>query len=257
MPAITQFLSPGFVVPGVQYGFFGRTGGVSSGYYSSLNVTAKRDSLENVLENQRRALQALDSSLDHLIMLEQVHGCQVHVVKNPEGAIVEADGLVTTLEGVALGIQTADCVPVLFSTRGGEVIGACHAGWKGAFAGIVENTVSAMEGLGGARGEIRAVVGPCIAQSSYEVGEDFFKIFYDQDSKNICFFLEGKKAGKFFFDIRGYVSSRLGLAGIGAVSHVDCDTFEQEGYFFSNRRRTLRAEPYFGGQLSAIAKRNV
>ncbi len=252
---ISLFTSLEFKLPDIVHAFFGRTGGVSEGYYHSLNCcfVNKDDQLDRVLENRRRALEALTPQVTHLCLNEQIHSANVQTITALPHASAKADGMVTNLSHVALGIQTADCVPVLFSCEKTKVIGACHAGWKGALAGIIANTIAAMKDLGASSAAIRAVVGPCIAQASYEVGPEFYDSFVNAHSKNDRFFT-AIEAHKFLFDIRGYVHYRLEEAGLVHISHVCHDTCAEEDYFFSNRRRMIRGEPTFGGQISMIAK---
>ena len=252
---ISLFTSLEFKLPGIVHAFFGRTGGVSEGYYDSLNCSFinKEDPLDRVLENRRRALEALTPQVTHLCLNEQIHSPIVQSITALPHVCAKADGMVTNLSHVALGIQTADCVPILFSCEKTKVIGACHAGWKGALAGIVGNTVAAMKDLGASNAAIRAVVGPCIAQASYDVGPEFYDNFVNAHSENDRFFTP-TAANKFLFDIRGYVHYRLEEAGLVHISHVRHDTCAEEDHFFSNRRRTIRGEPTFGGQISMIAK---
>ena len=254
--AISLFRSPALRLhaPAACHGFFGRTGGVSHGYFESLNTCAfdKDDSLENVMENRKRALNALHPNLQVLCINNQTHSTDVQVITSLPHTRIAADGMVTRLSSVALGIQTADCVPVLFASTSG-VIGACHAGWKGALAGIVENTIAAMVAMGDQRQDIHAAVGPCIAQESYEVGQEFYDQFLNQSHENSAFF-RPLQADTYLFDIRGYVERRLHEVGVEHISHVNYDTCQDEDHFFSNRRRTHRGEPTFGGQISLIAK---
>ena len=255
MSEIRLYTSPAFSLPGLKHGFFGRTGGVSSGVFESLNCCAhgKEDPLENVLENRRRALQALDPKLTHLCLCTQVHGADVQTISTLPHPCFPGDGMVTNLTGAALGIQTADCVPVLFACTSSGVIGACHGGWKGAVAGIVGNTVEKMVKLGACQSTIHAVVGPCIAQASYEVSGDYYETFLMQSKENQRFF-QVLPTGKHLFDLRAYVHQRLEAAGVSHISHVTYDTCADEKNFFSNRRKTLRKEKGFGGQISLIAK---
>ena len=170
----------------------------------------------------------------------------------PDDARPHADAMVTNLPGLALGILTADCAPILFADRAAGVIGAAHAGWKGAFGGVVEETVAAMERLGASRTSIAAAVGPCIARRSYEVDETFARRFFEADPATERFFAEGR-AGHYQFDLEGYVLSRLGEAGLSRVEALGQDTYAQEEAFYSYRRSTHRGEPTYGRQIALIA----
>ena len=234
---------------GVAHGFFSRRGGVSTGQYDSLNCgPGSGDEAAHVAENRRRAAAAL--GLDVLRTCYQVHGTRVVTVEDDATETrVEADALVSRARGIALGVLTADCAPVLFHDPAAGVIGAAHAGWRGALAGVVEETVAAMEALGAARNSLRAVVGPCIAQASYEVGPDFPEAFRDGNA----FFEAGLRAGHWQFDLPGYVMARLARLGIGEAVALGHDTYDDEERFFSYRRSCHRGENDYGRCLSAIA----
>ena len=233
---------------GVAHGFFSRRGGVSEGLYASLNCgPGSNDDAGHVAENRRRATAAL--GLEDLRTCYQVHGTRVVVVDDKASETrVEADGLVSRARGIALGVLTADCAPVLFRDPVAEVIGATHAGWRGALSGVVEETVAAMESLGAARNSLTAVVGPCIAQVSYEVGPDFPEAFGDNDQ----FFEAGPRAGHWQFDLPGYVVARHARLGIGEAVALGHDTYDDEERFFSYRRSCHRGEKDYGRCLSAI-----
>lgn len=241
----------------LRHGFFTREGGVSGGIYASLNCGAgSRDAAANVVENKRRAAGRFDLEDRALVTLYQVHSADVvHVTEPfaPDGERPKADAMVTDRPGVMLGILTADCAPVLFADAERGVVGAAHAGWRGAVTGVVENTVREMERLGAARGSISAVVGPCIAQDSYQVGSEFPAPFLAQDAGNARYFLPDAEAGKFRFDLRGYVLGRLAAAGLGRIDAVARDTYAEDGLFFSYRRTCHRGEDDYGRGLSAIA----
>ncbi len=238
-------------LPTIAHGFFGREGGVSRGVYASLNCgPGSRDVPQAVVENRARALAALGPGL-RLITLGQIHSAIVHPV-GPEWDFdvkPEGDGLVTDRPGVALGILTADCAPVLFADAETGVIGAAHAGWKGAAAGVLENTVAAMEKLGARRGRIVAAIGPAISQANYEVGPDMRARFAAGDDR---FFAPGR-AGHFHFDLPGYAAHRLRQAGVGKIADLGLCTYPMENGFFSFRRTTHRGEADYGRELSAIA----
>jgi purine-nucleoside/S-methyl-5'-thioadenosine phosphorylase / adenosine deaminase len=238
-------------LPTIAHGFFGRDGGVSQGVYASLNCgPGSRDDPKAVAENRARASAALGSGL-RLVTLGQIHSAIVH----PVGAVwdfgvkQEGDGLVTDRLGVALGILTADCAPVLFADPEASVIGAAHAGWKGAVAGVLENTVAVMEKLGARRGQIVAAIGPAISQANYEVGADMRARFDAGDDR---FFTPGR-AGHFHFDLPGYAAHRLRRAGVEKIADLGLCTYPMEAGFFSFRRTTHRGEADYGRELSAIA----
>lgn len=245
-------------IAGLRHGFFTRRGGVSRGVYESLNVGyGSDDAREAVAENRRLAMAALDRPAEALNTVYQVHGTEVALAEtcwDPTKA-PQADAQVTDRPGVVIGILTADCVPVLFAgtaADGRKVVGAAHAGWKGALAGVLESTMASMEKLGASRDGICAAIGPCIGQDSYEVGPEFSAPFLAQDPANERFFRPGRREGHPMFDIAGYVESRLGAAGIGAVGRIAADTCAEPEQFFSYRRKTHAGEPDYGRQLSAI-----
>ncbi|HWX48846.1 MAG TPA: peptidoglycan editing factor PgeF [Roseomonas sp.] len=241
---------------GLPHGFFTRRGGVSSGGFATLNCSLSgRDDPEKVVVNRARAMEALGLAPSVLSGAHQVHGIAVAEVTEPipNEARPEADALVTNRPGLALGVVTADCGPVLFADRKAGVVGAAHAGWRGAVAGILEETVQAMERLGAHRGDIVAVVGPCIRQNSYEVGADLREAVLAQNPANARFFAEGRRPEHWQFDLPGYCAVRMMKVGLGTVAVLAADTFADAGSFFSHRRRTLAGEGPIGHQLSAIA----
>jgi len=239
--------------PGIAHGFFTREGGVSTGIYASLNCGGgSGDDRDAVAENRARAAAALGVARDALATNHQVHGIAVtRLVRPIAGGRPRADALVTKERGVALGILTADCVPVLFADRDAGVVGAAHAGWRGALGGVLEATVRAMAGLGADPARIRAGLGPAIAAASYEVGPEFPAPFLAQDPGNARFFAAAN--ARFRFDLGGYVRARLGALGLGAVAATGGDTAADPERFFSYRRACLRGEPDYGRLLSAIA----
>jgi len=249
---ITPFTHPFLDDDAIAHGFFGRAGGISSGLYRGLNCgLGSHDRREDVLENRRRVTEALGQSPASLTTLYQVHSPTVITVAEPfDGHVPEADALVTGVPGVTLGILTADCVPVLFADTTAEIIGAAHAGWKGAVGGVLENTIQAMEDLGAEREDIRAVIGPCIAQSSYEVGAEFIARFTAAEQAQ--FFIPSNRAGHALFDLPSYVAMRLSAAGLQQVALLAMDTCTNEENFFSYRRSTLRGEPDYGRHISCI-----
>jgi len=240
----------------IRHGFFTREGGVSEGIYASLNCgLGSRDSAENVIANRARALATLDLPPTALATVYQQHTADVVVVDEHWDAAKPpvADAMVTNRTGVALGILTADCAPVLLADPRANVIGAAHAGWRGALGGVLDNTVAEMVKLGAKANRIVAAVGPCIAQRSYEVGPEFPAPFLAEDADNHFFFaLSAAHSGRWFFDLPGYVARRLGKIGIDDVARTPCDTCREEDRFFSYRRATLRGEPDYGRELSVI-----
>jgi len=240
---------------GIAHGFFERNGGVSSGIYTSLNTgLGSSDRREDVLENRRRVAGVMDVPPEHLLTLYQVHSADVVHVRRPEDAQgVKADAMVTTTPGLALGVLSADCAPVLFADGQAGVIGAAHAGWGGAFRGVLEATADAMVALGARRDAIAAVIGPCIAQASYEVGPEFLERFVDADGANARHFMPSTRQGHHRFDLPGYALGRLRRAGLSAPVWLGLDTCADPARFFSYRRSVHRAEGDYGRQISAIA----
>lgn len=241
-------------LPRVKHGFFTRNGGVSTGAFTSLNCSLSgKDDAAAVRENRTRAAAALGLPHHALCGLTQVHGKRVVVADDawPEDQRPEADAVVTRRAGLVLGIITGDCAPVLFADRATGVIGGAHAGWRGAVGGVLEETVLAMEGLGATRRDIIAVVGPCIHQPSYEVAADLRDAVLARDPADARFFANGKREGRWQFDLPGYCAARLAALGV-AVSILAHDTLADEARFFSHRRNTLAAGGPIGHQLSAI-----
>ncbi|MFL6689295.1 MAG: peptidoglycan editing factor PgeF [Alphaproteobacteria bacterium] len=242
--------------PEIAHGFFGRSGGVSEGIFSSLNCgPGSGDDRQRVVENRRRALAPLaGATRADLVTLYQVHSAQTVTVMTPWG-IGEgprADGMATNLPGLALGILTADCAPVLLADAKAKVIGAAHAGWQGALAGILEATIGTMEALGAERAKIVAAVGPCIDQTNYEIGPEFLARFLAQGEHNARWFVPSDKPRHHRFDLAGYVVGRLAVAGITRVETIPACTYGREDEFFSFRRASHRGEKGYGRQLSAI-----
>ena len=241
---------------GVQHRFFTRLGGVSTGLYSSLNCGyGSGDSPDNVRENRRRAAATFGLAEADLLTLHQIHSTEVltlGAIRWTSPGAPKADALVTDRPGVALGVLAADCAPVLFADTNARVIGAAHAGWKGAHGGVIEATIAAMERLGARRENLLAAIGPCIGRDSYEVGPEFPTPFLAQDKGNDAFFRPAPRAGHFLFDLAGYVAQRLGRAGVtvGTTGH---DTLAGSNDFFSYRRNTLNGVRDYGRGLSAIA----
>jgi YfiH family protein len=239
---------------GLPHGFLGRRGGVSKGELAGLNVGyGSNDERAAIDENRRRAVAAL-ARRAQLVTVHQVHSADVVIAEGPwsQDRRPHADALVSDRPGLLLGILTADCAPVLFTDQAAGVIGAAHAGWRGAFAGITDSTIAAMERLGASRERICAAVGPCIGPASYEVDEGFRARILDADPANARFFTDGP-AGKPHFDLPRYVVHRLLAGGIGEVEALHLDTYADADRFFSYRRATHRGEADYGRQLSAIA----
>ncbi|MBC9034756.1 peptidoglycan editing factor PgeF [Sphingomonas sp. JC676] len=236
---------------GIAHGFVGRRGGVSSGILAGLNVgTGSQDDPALIAENRRRATEAVLPG-GRLVTVFQVHSPDAVIATEPFAERPHADAVVTDRPGLALGILTADCAPVLFADAQAGVIGAAHAGWKGAVGGVTDSTIAAMEKLGARRERIAAAIGPCIARASYEVNQDFFTRFAEADPANERFFADGKP-GHYQFDLEAYVAHRLAAAGIRTVEALGLDTYAHEDRFYSFRRSTHRGEPDYGRQISII-----
>lgn len=244
--------------PDIRHAFFTRCGGVSGGPFESLNCGfGSGDAADTVARNRAIAMARLGLSADRLVTCYQVHSATVITVEHPwpRDAPPRADGLVTAVSGITLGILTADCAPILFEDVAAGVIGAAHGGWRGALGGIVEATLDRMEGLGAERARIRAGIGPCIAQCSYEVGPEFPQHFAE-DSSSAAFFVPALRTGHFMFDLPGYIEHRLTRAGVVTIERAAHDTVAEDQHFFSYRRACLRGEPVYGRALSAIALRD-
>ena len=241
---------------GVHHGFFTREGGVSGGLFASLNCGyGSNDDPANVARNRAIAADRLGLAQDRLITCYQIHSATVLTVTAPwrrEDA-PRADGMVADRPGIALGVLAADCAPVLFADPEAGVIGAAHGGWKGALGGVMEATVAAMIALGAAPPRIRAGIGPCIAQQSYEVGPEFPGRFAEADAESGAFFVAAERPGHFRFDLPGYIASRLARLGLGAVADAACDTVADPARFFSYRRACLNGERDYGRALAAIS----
>jgi polyphenol oxidase len=246
---------------GIRHGFFGRTGGVSEGIYGSLNCgPGSGDARAHVLENRRQVGTALDGA--KLVTLGQVHSANVVVVSAPwtvgtmpaddAKTIPLGDAMVTATPGIALGILTADCAPILFADAEAGVIGAAHAGWKGALGGVAEATLAAMMELGANRARIAAAIGPCISQANYEVGAEFHARFVSEDAAHARFFVAGERVEHHLFDLEGFVADRLAKAGVDRIERLSACTYAREADFFSFRRATHRGEKDYGREISAI-----
>ena len=238
---------------GLPHGFLGRRGGVSAGLYAGLNVgLGSDDDSAAIRENRRRAVEAVLSGA-RLVTLHQVHSADAVAASAPwpDDARPHADALVTDRPGLALGVLTADCTPVLLADAQAGVVGAAHAGWKGALGGVTDSAIAAMEKLGASRDRIVAAIGPVIARISYEVDDGFARRFEEADPANERFFSPGREGHK-QFDLEAYVAARLAAAGIGRIELLGLDTYADEERFFSFRRATHRGEPGYGRQISLI-----
>lgn len=238
------------------HGFFTRRGGVSEGPYASLNCSLSgADRREAVLENRALAAQAIGAAPDRLVGLTQVHGDVTVTVVEPwlPGAGPRADACVTATPGMALGIVTADCAPVLFADMRAGVVGAAHAGWRGALGGVLESTIAAMLRLGATPDGITAVVGPCIQAASYEVAADLRDAVLARDAADARFFADAARPDRWQFDLSGYCVARLLAAGVAVAEALAADTLAEPDRFFSHRRRTLAGGGAIGHQISIIA----
>ena len=238
----------------VSHGFFGRQGGVSTGQYSRLNVgRGSDDDPDHISENRRRVAAALGTSRDHLLSLSQIHSTDVLIVDSPWDYDYRphADGLVTQQPGLAISALAADCGPVLFCDPEARVIGACHAGWRGAVGGVTDSTINAMESCGAARENIRAVLGPCISAPNYEVGQNFKDTVLGQDIEaESCF--HTPEGGVPHFDLKAYISTRLKRAGLNDIAALPDCTYAAPDDYFSYRYNTHHKVSDYGRQISAI-----
>lgn len=235
-----------------RHGFFTRKGGASSGVYAGLNCgTGSGDQAEIVAINRARVAEAMGVDPGALVGLHQVHSAEAVTVTGPTDARPRADALVTASPGVALSVLTADCQPVLFADPQAQVIGAAHAGWRGARDGVLEATVAAMVQLGADRGRIIAVIGPTISQTAYEVGQEFLESFLDEDARNARFFVNGRE-GRYQFDLPGYSLARLRAAGIDQSEWTRHCTYRDPDRFYSFRRTTHAGEADYGRLISVI-----
>lgn len=251
-------MNPGYLTGALPlpHAFFTRQGGVSTGAFASLNCSlSSPDDPEAVRRNRAAAAGVLGAAPAEMLGLYQVHGVAVADGRAPwdDATRPRADAAVTDRPGQVLSIVTADCAPVLFADAEAGVVGAAHAGWRGAVAGVLEATIDAMEGLGARRARIAALVGPCIGQASYEVGADLRDEVLARDAADARFFAPGRREDRWQFDLAGYCVARLAAAGAGQARALMVDTLAEEDRFFSHRRRTLAGGGPIGHQLSAIA----
>jgi YfiH family protein len=240
---------------GVRHSFFTRDGGVSAGIYSSLNGgVGSKDDVQSVAENRARMARALDVAPDHLLGCYQIHSPEVVVADRPwtPAHRPKADAIVTKVPGLAIGVSTADCGPLLFADENAGVIGAAHAGWRGAFTGVIEATVAAMEKLGADRSRISAALGPLIRQQNYEVSQSFVDEFRRADESHARFFKPASRDGHAMFDLPAFVAKRIAQSGIGRFEDLQLCTYADEERFYSYRRSVHRAEPDYGRHINAI-----
>jgi YfiH family protein len=241
-------------IPGLRHAFFTRDGGVSGGVYGSLNGgLGSDDDPAHVAENRRRMAEQMGVSPANFLSVWQIHSPDAMTVSGPwQGASrPRADAMVTRTEGLAIGVTAADCGPILLVDPNARVIGAAHAGWKGALTGIVESAVAAMEKLGAERSGIVAAIGPLIRQHSYEVGSEFVERFIEADAENAPFFIPATREGHAMFDLAGFIRMRLDKAGVLLIDDLGLDTYTDER-FFSYRRSVHRKEPDYGRHVHAI-----
>ena len=242
-------------IPGLRHAFFTREGGVSGGVYAGLNGgIGSHDDPADVGENRRRMAAQLGVTPENFLSVHQTHSPDAIVATGPwpGPARPKADAIVTRSEGLALGVTAADCGPILLADAKARVIGAAHAGWKGALTGVIEATVDAMEKLGAQRSSMVAAIGPLIRQPSYEVGGEFVERFIGADAENAVFFLPGERSGHAMFDLAGYIRRRLENAGVLMIDDLGLDTYSDER-FYSYRRSVHRKEADYGRHVHAIA----
>jgi polyphenol oxidase len=251
-----QFLTAeSLQIPGLAHGFFTRLGGVSQGVYASLNGgVGSRDAREAVTENRARIAAALGTPPERLAVPFQIHSPDAVAINElwPPSARPHCDALVTATPGLALGVTGADCGMILFADQRAHVIGAAHAGWKGALTGVVEATVTAMERLGAKPSDIVAALGPCIGHKSYEVGPEFVAAFERAGDDTARYFSPSRRAGHSMFNLNAYIAERAARAGVGRFEDLRLDTYADERRFFSYRRTTHRKEPDYGRLISVI-----
>jgi YfiH family protein len=246
-------------LPGIRHAFFSRHGGVSAGVYDSLNGgIGSRDAPERVAENRARMAAAIGVPAPNFLTTYQIHSPDVVTVERPWSLDERprADAMVTRVTGIAIGVSTADCGPILFADAEARVIGAAHAGWRGAFSGVIEATIAAMERCGAARGNIVAAIGPMIRRSNYEVGPEFVARFAADNAENMQFFSPSQNNGHAMFDLAGYIAARLSAAGIRHHEDIGRCTYADEESFYSYRRSVHRHESDYGRHINAIVLSN-
>jgi YfiH family protein len=243
-------------LPGIRHGFFTRSGGVSEGLYESLNGGVGSEDLpERVAENRARMANQLGMAPEHFLTCYQIHSPEVVVAETPwpTAERPRADAIVTRVPNLAIGVSTADCGPVLLADPQARVIGAAHAGWRGALTGVIDRTVSAMEKLGAKRNRIVAAAGPMIRQPNYEVGQDLIDRFVAVEPNTVRFFKPAARPAHAMFDLAGYIVSRMRRAGIESIEDIGLCTYADPAQFFSYRRATHRGESDYGRHINAIA----
>jgi YfiH family protein len=242
-------------VPGLRHAFFTREGGVSGGIHASLNGgLGSQDDPANVRENRRRMAAQMGVAPEHFLGVHQIHSPDAVVAVGPwqDGQRPRADAMVTRVEGLSIGVTAADCGPILLADPNARVIGAAHAGWKGALTGVIESTVAAMEELGAERSGMLAAIGPLIRQHSYEVGGEFVERFLEHDAENALFFIPSPRENHAMFDLAGFIRMRLENAGVLMIDDIGVDTYSDERCY-SYRRSVHRGEPDYGRHVHAIA----
>ena len=238
----------------ITHGFFTRAGGQSEGVYASLNCGfGSGDAYESVRQNRHFVAEEMGVADESLVTPYQIHSAEAVIASKAWGRedAPKADAVITNLPGLAVGVLTADCGPILFAEPEARVVAAAHAGWKGAFGGVIENTLSKMEALGANRKDVSVAIGPTISQDSYEIGDEFYENFVSSSPENARFFKQ-YGSGKYHFDLPGYISERLRLAGVSNIENMELCTLKSESLFYSYRRSTLNREPDYGRQISAI-----
>lgn len=241
---------------GVSHAFFTREGGVSQNVYATLNGgVGSRDKPGHVAQNRARMAATLGVAPDRLLVPFQIHSPDAIIVNAPwpQDERPRCDGIATATPGLGLGVTGADCGTILFADSKARVIGACHSGWKGALTGVLEATLGAMEKLGARRADVHCVLGPAIAQKSYEVGTEFIARFTETDKDYTRFFIASEKTGHAMFDLPGFIGMRLARTGIGSFLNLDLDTYSNEERFYSYRRSVHRGEPDYGRLVAGIA----
>lgn len=239
----------------LNHGFFTRRGGESTGLFQTLNLgLSKGDCPKAVIKNRERIANFFNQPLPSLCFAKQVHGNKALFIETPYDLDnpPQGDALITNIPGLIMGVQTADCVPVLLHDSEIPLVGALHGGWKGALSGIVENTIDMMVKQGAKRKTITANIGPCITQDSYEVDRKFYDRFLKKNKRWTCFFNEGQQGGKYFFDLRGFIHHTLREAGVQTIHTLNQNTYSNEALFFSCRRAFHKGEKTFGNQASCI-----
>ena len=243
-------------LPDIRHAFFTRSGGVSHGVYTSLNGgVGSNDTPESVAENRARMALALGVSPERLLTPYQIHSPEVVAIDAPWSSDnrPRADAVVTRAPKLAIGVSTADCGPLLFADDTARVVGAAHAGWRGAFTGVIEATLAAMEKLGADRNNISVALGPTIRQENYEVGPEFVTRFLAADADNARFFADSARADHAMFDLTGYIAARVQRAGIAKFEDLGLCTYAEPERFYSFRRSTHLSEPDYGRHISAVA----